>query len=171
MDKVVIENINLNWFQKKRIKRKIYKNLKNHPLCEGNIKSTYHIDVHLHNSSEFKCLKNKIVETSFKVFKRDFFVTAMWANVGSHGSKVVKHNHIIDEISGYPCDEYFKIFGVSGVFYLNKPELSGNIIFDDHVLEVEEGDLLFFSPYMNHSTEINKSKNDRVVVSFNGFFT
>lgn len=169
MNQVVITQLKLNWFQKYRINKKIHKNLKKHLYCIGDIKSTYHKEVFLQNHSEFKCIENKVNIISNKIFKRSFKIANMWANVGSYGSEIKPHNHIRDDFSDFESDDYFKTFGICGAFYLKKPKLSGNFIADGNVVNVSEGDLIFFSPHIMHWTEINRSYKNRTVISFNGY--
>lgn len=169
MNQIVIAKLKLNWIQKLMIKRKIYKNLKEHLYCVGNIKSTYHADAYLQEHTEFKCIEDKINSVSNKIFKRNFRILSMWTNVGSYGSKINPHNHVRDDFSNFEADNYFKTFGICGAFYLKKPKLSGNFIADGNVVNTNESDLIFFSPHMMHWTEINQSHQDRIVVSFNGY--
>jgi len=168
---IAITELKLNWFQKQNIKKVIYKNLQRHLYCTGDMKSTYHNDAFLYHRSEFKCVDNKINLAANKIFKRNFKVISMWANVGNFGSKIDPHNHIADKYSDYTADKQFQIFGVCGAYYLQKPKLSGNFIADGNAVDVVENNLIFFSPHMIHWTDINQSNKDRIVVSFNGYLT
>ena len=147
---IVIDQLKLNWFRKKILKRIIYKNLDNHMYCVGDIKSTYHTNAFLHKLPELSFFVNKINYSSNKIFKKNIRILSMWANVGSYDSKVIPHD------------------GICGAFYLSKPKNSGNFIAKNDIVDINENDLVYFSPHMFHSTEINKSHQDRIVISFNG---
>lgn len=169
MNQIVIDKLDLNWFQKYKIKKKIFNNLEKHLYCIGNIQSTYHNDAFLHQHSEFKCLQEKINLSTNKIFKKNFEISSMWANVGTFGSKIDPHNHIEDKYSNYRACADFQTFGVCGAFYLKKPKLSGNFIANGNVIDIQEKDIIFFSPHVVHSTETNKSHQKRIVISFNGY--
>ena len=167
---VAIAPLKLNWFKKQKLKSVIYKNLRTHMYCLGDMKSTYHTNAYLHELTEFAFFKNKLNLFSQKVLNKNIRIRSMWANVGSYGSKVSPHNHIKDDYSNYEVDYLFKTSGICGAYYLQKPKLSGNFISgNDVVVDINENDLILFSPHMIHQTEINKSQKDRIVISFNGY--
>jgi uncharacterized protein (TIGR02466 family) len=78
---------------------------------------------------------------------------------------------------------------LSGVFYAKVPEKAGNLLFKDpsavaktmytrhyndfptvptiHTHVVEEGQMIIFPSWLPHMTEINKSQDNRIMVSFN----
>ncbi len=78
---------------------------------------------------------------------------------------------------------------LSGVFYAKTPEKCGNLVFRDpasvakimfmrnmtefpaletmHALPVRAGSMVIFPAWLPHSTEINESNEDRIIVSFN----
>lgn len=78
---------------------------------------------------------------------------------------------------------------LSGIFYANVPENAGNLIFKDpsavaktmyirHYLDfptvptvythvVEAGQMVIFPSWLPHMTEVNRSQDDRIMVSFN----
>ena len=78
---------------------------------------------------------------------------------------------------------------LSGVFYAKVPENAGNLLFKDpaavaktmfgrhyndfptvstlHTHEVKTGQMVIFPAWLPHLTEINKSQDDRIMVSFN----
>lgn len=165
--KIYTAQLKLNWFKKKRLKRIIYKNLDRHLLCLGDIKSTYQQNDLLHKLPEFSFFETKLNVILQKTLNANIKIGNMWANVGSHGSKVSPHNHV----QGYDVDNLFKTCGICGAYYLQKPKLSGNFIAHGDVINVKEGGLIFFSPHMTHQTEVNFSKKDRIVISFNGCLT
>ena len=165
---IVIDQLKLNWFRKKILKRIIYKNLDNHMYCVGDIKSTYHTNAFLHKLPELSFFVNKINYSSNKIFKKNIRILSMWANVGSYDSKVIPHDHIVDKFTKHRADDFFVNHGICGAFYLSKPKNSGNFIAKNDIVDINENDLVYFSPHMFHSTEINKSHQDRIVISFNG---
>lgn len=158
------DKIHINLIQKFLMKRFIFSNLKEHAYCVGNIKSTYHTNHFLHEQKTFHSLVKKIIQSSKKFFDNELIIVCMWANVGCYKSKTLRHNHI-----DHFATDLFKQRGISGSFYLSKSRNSGNFIADDKIIEVEQGDILFFSPHLFHSTEINESNKKRIVISFNGY--
>tara|TARA_B100002019_G_C21266537_1_gene599744 strand:+ start:2757 stop:3275 length:519 start_codon:yes stop_codon:yes gene_type:complete len=166
---VVIAPLKLNWFKKQRLKRTIYKNLDKHLYCLGDMRSTYHINAFLHELPEFSFFQTRLNIISQKILNKNIKICSMWANVGSHGSKVSPHNHLKDDYSDYKPDDLFRISGICGAFYLSKPKSSGNFISNNNVVKTRQDDLILFSPHMIHQTEVNESHKDRVVISFNGY--
>lgn len=168
MNQIIIAKLKLNWFEKQRLKRIIYKNLDKHLLCLGDIKSTYHPNALLHKLPEFSCFESKSSQILQNNLEKNIKIniSSMWANVGSHGSKVSPHNHVSDSY-----DDLFRTCGICGAYYLQKPKLSGNFIANNKVIDTKEGQLILFSPHMTHQTEVNFSKKDRIVISFNGYLT
>lgn len=165
MKSAINDKIRINPFYKFMMKRYIYSKLDLHGLASGDIKSTYHQDYNLQLRKTFQPLVKKITKSSKKFFSADLIITAMWANVGGYNSKIVRHNHIDGDIS----TDLFKQRGICGAFYLKKPKNSGNFITDNGITEVSEGEILFFSPHLFHETEKNKSRQKRIVISFNGY--
>ena len=102
-------------------------------------------------------------------------VVAMWAIINKKNSYNVKHNH-------QNCY-------LSAVYYIKKPENSGDITFIDPkqvrtyrsprienyteysreavTIKPEEGDLIVFPSYLYHEVGVNLSDKDRVIISFN----
>lgn len=78
---------------------------------------------------------------------------------------------------------------LSGVFYAKVPEKAGNLLFKDpsavaktmyiidynefptvatvHTHQVETGQMVIFPSWLPHMTEVNRSNDDRIMVSFN----
>ena len=54
-----------------------------------------------------------------------------------------------------------------GVYYLNKPVNSGNLIIEGNEIQINEDDLIFFNDVDMHWSQENKSMQDRVAISFN----
>ena len=166
---VVIAPLKLNWFKKQRLKRIIYKNLDKHMYCLGDMKSTYHTNDFLHKLPEFLFFETKLNIISRKTLNQNIRICNMWANVGSHGSRVSPHNHIRDDYTDFEANYLFKTSGICGAYYIQKPKLSGNFISNNNIVDINQNDLILFSPHMRHQTEINKSSKDRIVISFNGY--
>ena len=105
--------------------------------------------------------------------------TSMWTNVYPPGAFVPQHLHP-------NCL-------LSGVFYAKAPEGCGHLVFQDpsyigkvmhnrghgkfptlpekYVQEVREGLMVIFPSWLPHSTQPNRSNEDRIIVSFNLGFT
>lgn len=77
----------------------------------------------------------------------------MWANINYPGSKVSPHSHVGAKNSG--------------VFYLQKPKNSGEFILDGKTIPIKQNELILFDSNIIHETEINNSKEKRVVIGFN----
>ncbi len=99
----------------------------------------------------------------------------MWTTIYPPGAYVPEHVHSNALLSG--------------VFYAKTPANSGNIVFRDpasvakimfirnmtefpavetmHVHEVRTGSMVIFPAWLPHSTEVNQSDEDRIIVSFN----
>jgi len=105
-----------------------------------------------------------------------------WSVINKPGQQSHTHNHLNSFCSG--------------VLYLKKPKNSGDLIFHrneltptDNIspklamqfkeyndfnchhftLPVNEGDLVLFPSLMNHSTQVNNSNEDRLILAFNVF--
>ena len=108
-------------------------------------------------------------------------ISGLWVNINSHGSFNRMHNH--------------SIAGFSGVFYIQKNEDQGNILFDDirresklwlipsamykndrwiqeklhgpQEIEVKTGDVLMFPSWLDHMVDVNQTPSLRISISFN----
>jgi len=103
-------------------------------------------------------------------------MSGMWSVINGPGSKNKLHSHPFNYLSG--------------VFYLQVPQNSGPLVFHDprpqgEVLSPPKkpdesihtahrvrwtpkpNDLLFFPSWLNHEVEINKSTEERIILSFN----
>jgi hypothetical protein len=158
------DNIQINPFYRFILKKYIYSKLDLHAYCSGDIKSTYHVDCNLQERKVFQPLIKNITKSSKKFFDNELIIACMWANVGDYNSKILRHNHI-----DHFATDLFKQRGVSGSFYLKKPKNSGNFIIDDKIINIDQGDILFFSPHLFHETQRNQSHQKRMVISFNGY--
>jgi uncharacterized protein (TIGR02466 family) len=103
-------------------------------------------------------------------------LSGMWAVINKPQSTNNIHNHPFNYLSG--------------VFYLQVPTDSGALVFHDPRPQAQviappkkldesihtsyrvswtpkPNDLIFFPSWLNHEVEINNSKEDRIVISFN----
>ena len=137
----------------------------------------------LHKDEEFQPLVTQIYDF-FDQLIIDMFspkrpmelkheITSMWATLTTTDGHCVDHIHP-------------RAF-MSGVYYVRVPTNSGNIVFKDPrpssewedngilynnvattaYIPVEENMLLLFPGWLRHRTELNKSKEQRVSISFN----
>tara|TARA_Y100001937_G_scaffold97914_1_gene133440 strand:- start:225 stop:824 length:600 start_codon:yes stop_codon:yes gene_type:complete len=143
----------------------------------------WHSKDNLHNHPNFSNLRSEIFNFADEAFmhlgvQKMYMpeMTGMWGIINPPGSSNKLHNHPYNFLSG--------------VFYLQVPENSGQIIFHDpkpqaevlsppkvenHSIHVahrvnfqpKNGTLLFFPSYLNHEVEENNSQDDRIIVSFN----
>jgi len=82
-----------------------------------------------------------------------------WFNSANTGESTRLHNHNSEA-------------KISGVFYLQVPENSGNLFFQNdknHALEIpaEKGKLVLFPAWLNHYVPENQSRAKRISLSFN----
>ena len=82
-----------------------------------------------------------------------------WFNSAKAGELTGIHNHNSEAT-------------ISGVFYLQVPEKSGNLFFQNdknHTLEIpaEKGKLVLFPAWLNHYVPENQSRAKRISLSFN----
>ena len=94
-------------------------------------------------------------------------IGAMWFIINKKGDFNHKHCH--------PPAWY------AGAYYVKKPKNSGDIIFHDAIperrfddtsiistnVESEEGDLILFPGWLEHSVKKSETNKDRIVISFN----
>ena len=143
----------------------------------------WHSKDNLHNHPNFSDLRSEIFNFADEAFlhlgvQKMYMpeITGMWGIINPPGSSNRLHNHPYNFLSG--------------VFYLQVPEDSGQIIFHDpkpqaevlsppkvenHSIHVahrvnfkpKNGTLIFFPSYLNHEVEENNSQDDRIIVSFN----
>lgn len=113
-----------------------------------------------------------------KLKSKDFVVTGCWANFNPPGGHNPSHSH---------PNNY-----LSGVYYVSIPEGEGRIAFEDPrvqaqvmmppvseltpyngnivTFEAKPGRLLVFPAWLGHSVPINKSRHNRISMSFNLMF-
>ncbi|MFK5950017.1 MAG: TIGR02466 family protein [Methylococcales bacterium] len=144
----------------------------------------------LHFKKEFRMLVDTInkylpqvgKDYGFGVASAKLKVTSMWVNVNTGGSSNAVHSH--QSPSGMPNP-----LVLSGCYYIKVPENSGQFVLEDFSrpmrylqlpfqepnlmnsftikLPPKEGDLLFFPAWMEHSVEVNNSKDERISIAFN----
>lgn len=141
-------------------------------IFRSNSTDNFHTRDDLHHFDQFKSLEEYCLNLSSGLFGWNTRIDNMWGMISSPGGFNFKHTHPATDIAG--------------VFYLKKPENSGDIVFEnpDPVLEQKsfeneqyglikqkiecfEGDLLLFPPWVTHFVEINNSDQDRLAISFN----
>lgn len=148
------------------------------------------VDNYLLDKKPLKNLKTKIQKQLEKYFyevlklKNDvnIKITNSWSVINKPNDSSHTHKH-------------YNSF-CSGVLYLKKPKNSGNIVFhrdesicNDNIspriamefeeynpfntlnwtISTNEGDLILFPSLLSHSTEINNSNEDRIILAFNVF--
>jgi uncharacterized protein (TIGR02466 family) len=127
----------------------------------------------LYRNSVFKPLCQHISTICFKVFGKDCTtIHQMWAGINKKYDHNVIHNHGAQ-------------YNISGVYYLEVPKDSGNIVFRDPrsvatliadrtlfgMSECEtfipyNGLLLLFPSFLDHYVTPNNSESDRISISF-----
>lgn len=80
----------------------------------------------------------------------------MWANRYPPGTFVIKHDH--KTLSGR------QVTFIGVLFYIQKPENSGNLFIEGKEIDIEQGDVIMFETSMEHWTEPNKSSTDKFVI-------
>lgn len=152
--------LTINPFYKFLLYQMIKKDLSSHIACDGNSLSTYNNKKNLYTNPLFYLLSRKIKKKIEEVVDGNLIPHSMWFNVNKRGGRITSHNH-------YTVGEDNKI---SGAYYLNKPNNSGNIIFNTTnkvLMEVKTNDLIFFDSKLYHETEENNSEEARIVCGFN----
>jgi uncharacterized protein (TIGR02466 family) len=116
-----------------------------------------------------------LMDLNLDLPKNDLFISQMWANVNPPNSYNVSHQH---------PDSF-----LSGVYYLQTPENSGSLVFEDVrnpfclsqasfsnldefsstevVKDPKPGEFFLFPSYLSHRVGMNMSREDRVSISFN----
>lgn len=132
-------------------------------FINGGICSFHNLDEsgkRLHTWSEFSDLtifmQEHLNEFSKMVnISATFDFKGMWANRYPKGSSVIKHNHKL--LGG---DNYL----IASLFYLQKPENSGNLVVEGQELNIEEGDVVIFESFRDHWTTPNMNDTDKFVI-------
>ena len=143
----------------------------------------WHSNDELYNDEEFKPIVGDILYTAKECFghlgvdeKYVPELTGLWGIINPPGSRNNVHTHPYNYLSGV---YYLKVPPKSGelVFLepkpqaevLSPPKAKEHSIFLAHSvsLEPKEKTLIFFPSWLQHEVRINKSKEDRVILSFN----
>lgn len=161
----------------------LFDSIQKKPHDNHTVRNGWQTGKYLHREEEFESLTTSIYDF-FDQLVIDFYapkrpmelkheITSMWATLTTTDGHCVEHLHP-------------RAF-MSGVYYLRVPTNSGNIIFKDprpaaewedngliynkvastSYIPVQEGMLLLFPGWLRHRTELNKSKEQRVSISFN----
>ena len=130
-------------------------------------------DIHLHENAVFKPLCDYISAVCAQVFKvKGAKLHQMWACINKKYDQNLIHSHTNN-------------YNLSGVYYLNIPRDSGDIVFRDprpganqapYRLFKDDGDSEYFTPfegliilfpsYLEHFVLPNRSDGDRISMSF-----
>jgi uncharacterized protein (TIGR02466 family) len=140
-------------------------------------------------NKNLKNLNKQIIE-HLKFYKEEIFSIANNINV------FIKHSWLMKHIKGDKSQKHFHENSlISGIVYVKTPEKSGNIIFHKKNsvindvspliqlnfnefnlfnsgawnLDVEENMIVLFPSYLDHSTEVNESNDERYCLSFDTF--
>jgi hypothetical protein len=116
--------------------------------------SSYHTKYNYGKDKEFHPILDKFLETAGKGFR----ILDFWFNIYGPNGHVKPHRHAQENLEGNLK---------SGVYYIQKPINSGNIILNNKVIKIEEDDMLLFDSDIEHYSEPNKSNQDRVIFSCN----
>jgi len=155
------------------INNKILKNecLKNYnKRLSLNLNETRNEDISILMNKEIKKLFNEI-EFKFKQqYKSNIKLMNFWAQVHKKNESTHLHDHLsVNEAIN--AGKY-----ISGVYYVQVPKNSGNIIFKyvehkyidkTYIVEPEEKDILLFPSSLKHEVTKNISNKERIVISFN----
>jgi uncharacterized protein (TIGR02466 family) len=108
-----------------------------------------------------------------------FEITGCWANIYTPGPSHVIHNHPNNYLSGV---YYARTRTGANTINFHDPRIQTGIIrppvteltsgnTDEVVVRVQNGTLLLFPSYLQHSVDPNRSDGDRISVSFNIVFS
>lgn len=152
------------------------------PLAGG--RTNWQTDPNLHRLPQFADIvalfeqAGRAAAGYLKLKSADFVVTGCWANVNPPGGHNPSHTH---------PNNY-----LSGVYYVSIPEGEGRIAFEDPriqaqvmmppvteltpyngnmvTFEAKPGRLLVFPAWLGHSVPTNRSRHNRISMSFNLMF-
>jgi uncharacterized protein (TIGR02466 family) len=138
------------------------------------VKSNYggwQSESNLQHNEVFKPLTDYLKILCVEIFKRNFTVEQMWANINKTHDQNLIHSH-------------GNIFNMSGVYYINVDDDCGDIVFrdprpgaihakarlfvygDSEHFKPSQGFLLLFPSYLEHFVLPNNSNTDRISMSF-----
>ena len=120
-------------------------------------------------------LNESLLDMGWDLQKNELKITGMWTIINPTNASNARHIHSNNFISG--------------AYYINAPKNSGDIVFYDprsanevkspitknanklnsNIFNVtpQEGLLVLFPSYLHHSVNLNKSEEERMVISFN----
>ena len=120
-------------------------------------------------------INETLVDMGWDLKNQKVQITSMWSIINNANARNARHIHANNFISA--------------AYYVKAPENCGNIIFHDPrsepvyfhpqisnpnnlntnvvTIKPEEGMLVLFPSYLHHSVDINRSNEERVVISFN----
>ncbi|MGH6718304.1 MAG: 2OG-Fe(II) oxygenase family protein, partial [Alphaproteobacteria bacterium] len=155
------------------------------PLADLAVSESWQSDPGLHALAEFRDLVELIDAAAghlldhLEIIRQGVQITGCWANVSAPGGRHDTHAH---------PNNY-----VSGVYYVRTQEGADTINFHDPrsqvgiirppvrelcaeiadlvVVKVNDGGLLLFPAWLQHSVDVNRSRNVRISVSFNLMFS
>jgi uncharacterized protein (TIGR02466 family) len=146
-------------------------------------------DNNILKNKNLKNLNKQIIE-HLKFYKEEIFSIANNINV------FIKHSWLMKHVKGDKSQKHFHENSlISGIVYVKTPEKSGNIIFHKKNsvindvspliqlnfnefnlfnsgawnLDIEENMIILFPSYLDHSTEVNDSDDERYCLSFDTF--
>ena len=142
-------------------------------------------DQELQRLTAFDGLVSRIHDTASVVLRflgvshDGFDITACWANVNAPGASHKPHNHPNNYLSGV---YYVQTYEGADVINFHDPRLQPGIIrppvtaltaenTDQCVVRVQDGCLLMFPSWLQHSVDANESDEERISVSFNVMFS
>ena len=150
----MIKRAKLNIDNKKEILKKI-KNIKSsNYISVENGTSSYSTVYDYGKDRQF----HPILDGFLNLAGKGFEILDFWFNIyGPHGH-VKPHSHANNSLNGNLK---------SGVYYLQKPIYSGNLILNNKLIKVKEDDIVLFDSNLEHYSEPNKSNQDRIIFSCN----
>lgn len=152
------------------------------PLASG---ESWQSGTGLHRCPELRGLVARFERTagaalvSLHIAAAKFEVTGCWANVNAPGASHGVHHHPNNFLSGV---YYVQVGPGADTINFHDPRSQTGIIrppvtelsahnTDQVVVEVQDGTLLVFPAYLEHSVSQNQSSDVRISVSFNVMFT
>ena len=120
-------------------------------------------------------INESLVDMGWDLKNQNVKITSMWSIINRNDATNARHIH---------SNNY-----ISAAYYVKAPENCGNIVFHDprsepvyfhpkvenpnnlntNIVSIkpEEGLLVLFPSYLHHSVDVNRSNEDRIVISFN----
>ena len=126
-------------------------------------------------NSIFSSLNNVLNDMGWDIKQQEIKITSMWSIINKESASNSRHIHSNNFLSA--------------AYYIKAPENCGDIVFHDprssavirhpkisksnklnsnvFTIQPKEGLLVLFPSYLHHSVDINRSKEERIVISFN----